>query len=108
MAVIYHITTPAAWQQAQVEGSYRADSLATEGFIHASTAQQIAATANRFYDGRSDLLLLEIDEERLNAELKYEEGMPGQLFPHIYGPLNLDAVVEVRPFTPGEDGIFVF
>jgi uncharacterized protein (DUF952 family) len=108
MAIIYHITTPAAWEQAQADGRYRADSLASEGFIHASTAQQVVAVANHLYSGRTDLVLLAIDEERLNVELKYEESVPGQFFPHIYGPLNLDAVLEVRPFSPGDDGVFAF
>lgn len=105
MAHILHITTPADWQAALEAGIYGADSLETEGFIHCSTAQQIVATANRFYAGQSDLLLLHIDPQALAAELRWEMA-DGQDFPHIYGPINLDAVVEVEAFNPDADGSF--
>lgn len=104
--MIHHITTSTAWQQAQNDGAYTADSLVSEGFIHFSTAEQIIATANRFYRGQTDLVLLSIDPQKLTAALLYEESEPGQLFPHLYGPLNLDAVVETRDFPPGPDGSF--
>lgn len=105
MTHILHITTPADWQAALEVGIYRADSLESEGFIHCSTAQQMAATANRFYAGQSDLLLLHIDPQALAAELRWEMA-DGQDFPHIYGPINLDAVVEVEAFNPDADGSF--
>jgi uncharacterized protein (DUF952 family) len=91
------------------EGGYQADSLKSEGFIHASTRSQVLSTANRFYHGQSGLLLLSIDDQRLQAELRYEnlEGDGGQ-FPHIFGPLNLDAVVKAVPFEPQPDGTFNF
>lgn len=104
--MILHITTPDAWTQANVEGRYRSASLATEGFIHCSTLRQIAATANKHYAQRPGLLLLYIDESRLTAELRYEDLNVGDLFPHIYGPINLDAVIKVANYEPGEDGIF--
>jgi uncharacterized protein (DUF952 family) len=81
--------------------------LAEQGYIHASTAAQVAGTANRFYAGEHGLILLEIDEARLRPELRYEPPPGGtELFPHIYGPLNLDAVSGTRPLQPGADGRF--
>jgi uncharacterized protein (DUF952 family) len=107
--MIFHITTQATWQTAGKEGSYQADSLKTEGFIHASTRSQVLSTANRFYRGQSGLLLLIIDDQRLHARVNYENLEGGcEQFPHIYGPLNLDAVVKAVPFKPQPDGTFKF
>ena len=105
MTVIYHIAAAADWEQAQREGEYttstRGRTLAEEGFIHASTAEQVPLVAGAYYQGVPDLLLLVIDTERVRPELRYER-VPGQPdpYPHIYGPLNLDAVLETRPFDP--------
>jgi len=101
----------ADWERAQVEGSYQAESLQTEGFIHFSTPKQVARVANAIYAGRTDLVLLVVDEARLDAELKYEPPTgtytPGEeLFPHLYGPLNLGAVERVVPYLPDTDGVF--
>lgn len=102
---ILHITRKADWRAALDAGVYSADSLATEGFIHCSTAEQVARTANKFYAGQADLALLHIDTDRLAAELRWEAA-DGDQFPHIYGPLNLDAVQAVMDFAPGDDGLF--
>jgi len=106
MALIYHIAERAAWEGAMATGDYRPPSLASEGFIHLSTAEQVLWVANRFYRGQGGLVLLAVAPERLGAELRYEESEPGQRFPHLYGPLNLDAVDSVQDFAPGEDGSF--
>ena len=106
MSRIYHITTAADWQAALAAGAYTADTLAGEGFIHLSTGAQVIGTANRFFRGRPGLVLLAVDPARLLAELRYEESEPGQRFPHLYGPLNLDAVVAVAPLDPAPDGTF--
>jgi uncharacterized protein (DUF952 family) len=95
---ILHITSRTAWEAAQQAGAYTAPSLETEGFIHFSTPEQVAWVAQRFYAGQTDLVLLEVDPALLAAELRYEESVPGQWFPHLYGALNLDAVRAVRPF----------
>lgn len=108
---IYHITHRAAWDQAQQAGMYRHESLASEGFIHASTAPQVAATGNRFYRGMAGLVILEIDSDRLQPDLRFETAhLPtgDEQFPHIYGPLNLEAVTSVRDFVPDEQGNFHF
>jgi uncharacterized protein (DUF952 family) len=110
---IYHIAAVADWERARRDGRYttstRGRALAEEGFIHASTAPQVAAVANAFYQGESDLLLLVIDPERVTAEIRHEQ-VPGHAlpYPHIYGPLNISAVVRTRPFEPGPDGRFTF
>jgi len=110
---IYHIATRDDWERARRDGEYttstRGRTLAEEGFIHASTAGQVALVANAFYRGEPDLLLLVIDRAMVGPEIRYEQ-VPGQAtpYPHIYGPLNLDAVLEVRPFGPGPDGQFSF
>ncbi len=87
-------------------GFYRADSLDTEGFIHCSTRAQVVWVANRFYRGNSSLVLLVIDPDRVDAEIKYEtvEGVGD--FPHIYGALNSDAIVQIIDFPPNADGSF--
>lgn len=106
MHLIIHIVPQNAWSDAQERGSYEGDSLASEGFIHCSTPQQTLWVANRRFAGRTDLLLLCIDADRLRADLRYEESEVDQRFPHIYGPLNLDAVVKVVPFPPDAHGRF--
>jgi uncharacterized protein (DUF952 family) len=106
MSTLYHITREADWAAAQAAGMYRAASLETEGFIHCSLEQQVERTAARFYRGQQGLVLLVIDPAQLASELRYEEGEPGEMFPHIYGPLNLGAVTAVLPFPPETDGTF--
>jgi glutathione S-transferase len=113
VTIIYHIAEAADWEQAQRAGQYttstRGVSLAEQGFIHTSQDAQVALVANAFYRGVPDLILLTIDTERVGSPIRYEP-VPGQdlPYPHIYGPLNPDAVVETRPFTPGPDGVFTF
>ena len=107
MRWIYHLTTPAAWQQTG-EGPHRAPSLETEGFIHCSNHDQLAPVANRFYADQPELLVLCIEVERLTSPLRDEDSGSNELFPHIYGPINRDAVREVRPLERGADGKWVF
>lgn len=117
--MIYHICAREDWLRGLEDGSYHPGSLETEGFIHCSTASQVAKVANAFYAGRDDLLLLHIDPAALGAPCRYEGPVhpPGQavpatvsaeVFPHIYGPLNPEAVVEVTVFQPGPGGLFHF
>jgi uncharacterized protein (DUF952 family) len=103
---LLHITPLSDWQAASAKGHYAAASLETEGFIHLSQPGQVVWVANQFYLGQSGLVLLCIDTSRLAAELRYDE-VPGHgRFPHLYGPLNLDAVTGVLPFEPGAEGRF--
>jgi uncharacterized protein (DUF952 family) len=113
MALIYHITAASDWEQARRDGEYRLStlgrSLADEGFIHASTAPQVALVANAFYQNASDLLVLFIDGDRVEPEIRYEH-VPAadDPFPHIYGPLNVDAVVKTVPLERDASGRFTF
>ena len=96
--MIYHVVTNLNWQKAMQQGFYEADSLALEGFIHTSKAEQVQGVLNRYYKNQTDLLLLHIDETKLTALLKYELAPSvNEEFPHIYGSLNLDAVVKTEP-----------
>jgi uncharacterized protein (DUF952 family) len=107
MATIFHITTRAAWQPASVEGSYRPEAFPVDGFIHCSTRDQVIQVANTRFRGQTGLVLLSIDTDKVTPEIVYENLEGGQqLFPHIYGGLNVDAVVEVIEFEPGADGYF--
>lgn len=107
-ARIFHIALSKEWNQALQDGSYRTGSLENEGFIHLSTGKQLLRTANKFYVGNRDVVLLVIDPGLLASELRYEPIEDGQLFPHVYGELNLDAVIKVLPFNPQADGSFVW
>src|SRR5687768_18392215 len=99
MNYILHISTQEKWDQAVRTGAYRGDTLDTEGFIHCSTPVQVAEVANRRFAGRRDLLLLCIDPLRVGPEIRYEIAENGQHYPHIYGSLNIKAVVQTTPFT---------
>jgi len=102
---IFHITTATEWRAATEAGRYTAPSLDVEGFIHTSTADQVPRTAARFYADIDDLVLLEIDPESVTPEIRWEPS-DGELFPHIYGPLDLAAVRGAHPFGPAPDGSF--
>jgi uncharacterized protein (DUF952 family) len=105
--MIYHIAAREDWDTAKVTGEYTTVSLQSEGFIHCSTAGQVQATANRFFRGRQDLVLLNIDEKKVSAEIKYENLEGGKdLFPHIYGPLPIEAIIRTLDLTPNPDGFF--
>jgi uncharacterized protein (DUF952 family) len=96
--MIYHVITLAEWNPALDKGSYEADSLHREGFIHNSTIEQVPGVLERYYKDRTDLILLHIDETLLKAPLKYELAPSvNEMFPHIFGPLNINAVVKTEP-----------
>ncbi len=114
VSVIYHVATRADWERARRDGEYTMSTvgrtLADEGYIHASQPSQVIGVLNKYYRGvTDDLLLLEIDPELVRAQVRYED-VPGAdaPFPHIYGPLNADAVVAARPLRAGPDGTFSF
>lgn len=108
--MLFHICTDEEWQQARVAGAYIAEALDRDGFVHCSDPGTVHLPANRLYAGRDDLVLLQIDPTRVSAPVKWEPGIDedpdGPWFPHIYGSINLDAVVAVHPFVLNPGGRF--
>jgi uncharacterized protein (DUF952 family) len=96
MAIIYHITTKPEWANAQVKGKYESASLPEEGFIHCSEERQITGVLDRYFKNKTDLIKLVIETDKLTSPL-YFDWSPSieDTFPHIYGPINLDAVEDV-------------
>jgi uncharacterized protein (DUF952 family) len=108
--MLLHICAADDWWFAQDRGELRPDSLGEVGFIHLSGRDQVHLPANRLYAGRGDLVLLHVDPERLSAPIRWEPGVPtdpeSMLFPHLYGPLPVEAVTSVTAYLPGPDGLF--
>jgi len=114
--MILHITTQKEWEKTQINGEYTAPSLNDDGFIHCSTLKQTIDTANLFFKGQKGLVLLCIDEKKLKSECKFENPVGAgvelhdpradNFFPHIYGPINISAVIKALDFPLNEKGIF--
>jgi uncharacterized protein (DUF952 family) len=96
--VIYKILSTAEWAQARQVGRFDGSAVdRRDGFIHFSAPDQVVATAALHFAGQTDLTLLTVDPERLGAALRWEPSRGGALFPHLYGPLPLDAVAAAHP-----------
>lgn len=102
---IYLLSSQAEYQQALNEGVLIRDSLQTEGFIHATPRSQLNRLANKYYKDKEQPLILSVDKELVRAELKWEPATGG-LYPHIYGPLNSNAITKIEEIALGEDGNF--
>jgi uncharacterized protein (DUF952 family) len=97
MPIIYHVTSAAEWKQAQEQGFYEAPSLKIEGFIHCSEAGQVAGVLERYFEGKTDLVKLHVNTDKLTSRYVQEwSNSVEDTFPHIYGPINLDAVENVE------------
>jgi uncharacterized protein (DUF952 family) len=106
---IYHMCRYQEWRAAEAAGVYRGSSQdKADGFIHFSTASQIVESAARHRAGQDDLMLLAVDPGQLGDALRWEKSRGGQLFPHLYGDLPLEAVVTAEPLRLGADGRHVF
>jgi len=92
-SMIYHITTSEEWNRHHDSLTYEPGDYKKEGFIHCSTREQVKGVLQRYYSGVTDLVLLHIDENKLTALLKYEESTGHELFPHVFGPINKDAII---------------
>lgn len=105
---IYKILADAAYDAAKSEGLLMgtADDL-RDGFIHLSAGHQVAGTLAKHFAGQEDLLLLTVDADRLGSALKWEPSRGGDLFPHLYGPLTLDAIVAVAPLELDDDNLHI-
>ena len=108
--VLVHICGAEQWDAARAGGELRPESLTAQGFVHLSAPEQVHLPANRLYTDRRDLVLLWIDPAGLSDPVRWEPGVPSDpeamLFPHLYGPLPVGAVVSVTPYLPGSDGRF--
>ena len=102
---IYLLMTSSEIEAAKSSGTWSSASLPTEGFIHASPYEQLERVANKHYRPKSDVQVVEVSVTRLTSELRWEPAA-GSLYPHIYGPLNFDAVVQVVPTERNADGTF--
>jgi uncharacterized protein (DUF952 family) len=114
--LICHITTRAAWAAAQPKGEFLPPEFSAHGFVHCSTPEQVVLVVNAFFAGRNDLTMLMIDTARLKSEVIWEDAhAEGRIpefaqysvFPHVYGPINLDAVVRTVDLEPTSTGTFV-
>ena len=109
MGLIYHICRREEWEAAKRAGRYVGSSQdKADGFIHFSDASQVKASAAKHRAGQTGLVLIAVEPERLGPALKREPSRGGALFPHLYGPLPLDAVVSVHDLPLGADGAHVF
>ena len=113
MGIIYHLTLASYYESLDKDADYLPAEFDADRFVHCSAGkEQLLRAANRYYkDAPGDFVLLTIDEDALHAELRYEQSMPnpaadGELFPHVFGPLNRDAITEVRPIHRAADGSF--
>jgi uncharacterized protein (DUF952 family) len=107
---LVHLCSAQEWESARRDGEHRPASLEAVGFVHLSTPQQVHLPANRLYAGRTDLVLLRIEPTRLTSPVRWEPGVAadpdGMVFPHLYGPLPVTAVISVTEYLPGADGRF--
>jgi uncharacterized protein (DUF952 family) len=109
VATIYKICGQAAWRAAEARGAFLGSEVdARDGFIHFSTAAQVAETAAKYFADASDLVLVAVDAGTLGPSLKWEPSRGGDLFPHLYGPLPLSAVRWVQPLSRAADGRHAF
>ena len=107
--VVYKIVATEEWTEAEAAGVFTGASVdRADGFIHFSTAEQAPETAAKWFGGRDDLTLAAIDAEALGGALRWEPSRGGALFPHLYGPLPMSAVVWSRALKLGPDGAHVF
>jgi hypothetical protein len=113
-STLVHLCGAEEWSQARARGAIDATGVSghpvSARFIHLSTPAQVHLPANRLFRGRTDLVLLHVDPELLDSPVRWEPGVPtdpeSMLFPHLYGPLPVRAVVRVTPYRPAPDGTF--
>ena len=104
--MIYHICAKSRWEDGKANGASEADTLESEGFMHASTVNQVVNVANAVFTGQTDLVFLVIDVAKLTSDLKYETASNGEDYPHLYGTLDPEAVIREMDYAAGKDGVF--
>lgn len=105
MSTIYKVCPAPAWREAERQGAFRgsADDR-RDGFIHFSTASQVAGTVAKHFAGQTGLFLIAIDADALGEALKWEPSRGGELFPHLYGELDIGAVIQILDLRTRSDG----
>jgi len=107
--VIYKLCPSSLWRDAEAAGVFRGMAIdVNDGYIHFSTNAQVKETARLHFAGQHDLVLVAVSTDSLGEALKYEPSRGGQLFPHLFAPLDLAAVLWVRPLPRGADGLHLF
>ncbi|HAS12667.1 MAG TPA: DUF952 domain-containing protein [Acidimicrobiaceae bacterium] len=105
---LLHLAVAGEWERARARGTYERSTIDTsleeEGFIHCSFPEQVQATADRYYRGRDDIVLLRVDPDLLGVDVVVEEARSGERFPHVYGPIPVEAVTSAEPVPMGPDG----
>ena len=104
--LLFHICTKDEWKAYSRSGYIEPDSLADEGFVHLSTGAQLEGTANNLYNGCEDCILLVMDPLRLQVPLKLERAEDEEKYPHAYGRISIDAVIDKLPLSPDQKGRF--
>lgn len=94
--MIYHVTTPEAWSNDENSDVYSPEAFVHEGFIHACHLTQLEGVLHRYFNGFKNLLLLHIEESKLTCAVKEELSTGNEMFPHIYGKINKDAIVRIE------------
>ncbi len=100
--MLIHLLSRAEWDQARLAGVHAPPSLASEGFIHLCTPEQLPGVILRFFANQGDILALKLDETKIIGEIRWEDSYGHGLFPHLYAPLNLDAVISPPSPDNGE------
>ena len=100
--MLYHIVKQDYWDKFKVDFLYFSDNFDQEGFIHFSKESQVTGVLERYYKNEDNLILLSIDESRLTSEIRFENSTNAELFPHLYGGLNIDAIIQVFKGTASE------
>ncbi len=98
---VFHLALPEGWAEAERTGTVVPPGFADEGFVHCSTGAQLASTVERHFAGVDELVVLRLDQARIAADLRWEPGLPGVDFPHVYRPLERADVVEVIRWQRG-------
>jgi uncharacterized protein (DUF952 family) len=107
--LIYKICSAGEWAEAERRGAFTGSAIdLSDGFIHFSTAGQVIETARRHFAGQDGLVLVTVDTTRLERAIRWEPSRGGDLFPHLYGPLPVEATVEVQPLPMRPDGTHSF
>lgn len=96
--MIYHIAIYSDWEGQKYNTAFKPPSYEEEGFIHCCSRDQLNGVIERYYPNSDNLILLHIDDSRLNVPVKYEKSTNDELFPHVFGPINKESIIRVEPY----------